>query len=44
MVFIFFSVPVWFIMSDDGDVIPSVMQNGVNQHNIKEVSYSNLNK
>lgn len=25
-------------MSDDGDVIPSVMQNGGNQYKIKEVS------
>lgn len=26
------------MMSDDGDVIPSVMQNGGNQHKIKDVS------
>jgi len=26
-------------MSDDGDIIPSVMQNGGNQYKIKEVSY-----
>jgi len=25
-------------MSDDGDIIPSVMQNGGNQYKIKEVS------
>lgn len=29
-------------MSDDGDIIPSVMQNGGNQYKIKEVSYCQI--
>lgn len=28
-------------MSDDGDIIPSVMQNGGNQYKIKEVGFLN---
>jgi len=37
-----FSVLIWFIMSDDGDIIPSVMQNGGSQYKIKEVSYCQI--
>lgn len=36
---LFFSVLIRFTMSDDGDIIPSSMQNGGNQYKVKEVSY-----